>query len=137
MPEREALRLPGVIAALTDAVVIGVPIKTSTLNGVDSLYSIVQMPSGIPVATVAINGAQNAGILAAQILALADPELKSELTEFRKELKAAVEERRISLKTWDIASIWNRCRIDIQKENNLINTKKWRKKISTFFNCSG
>lgn len=93
-----AAHLPGVIAALTDAVVIGVPIKTSTLSGVDSLYSIVQMPSGIPVATVAINGAQNAGILAAQILALANPELKSALTEFRKELKAAVERKADKLK---------------------------------------
>jgi 5-(carboxyamino)imidazole ribonucleotide mutase len=86
-----AAHLPGVIAAFTTIPVIGVPIKTSTLHGVDSLYSIVQMPSGIPVATVAINGAKNAGILAAQILALKYPELKVKFAAFRKELAEQVE----------------------------------------------
>jgi 5-(carboxyamino)imidazole ribonucleotide mutase len=88
-----AAHLPGVIAAFTTLPVIGVPIKTSTLNGLDSLYSIVQMPSGIPVATVAINGAKNAGILAAQILALKYPEIKKKIIGFKKEMAEQVEEK--------------------------------------------
>jgi len=88
-----AAHLPGVIAAYTTLPVIGVPIKTSTLNGLDSLYSIVQMPSGIPVATVAINGAKNAGILAAQILALKYPEIKRKIFEFKQEMADQVEEK--------------------------------------------
>lgn len=88
-----AAHLPGVIAAFTTIPVIGVPIKTSTLNGVDSLYSIVQMPSGIPVATVAINGAKNAGILAAEILAIKYPEIKEKIKEFKNQLAAQVEEK--------------------------------------------
>ena len=83
--------LPGVIAALTTLPVIGVPIKTSKLSGLDSLLSIVQMPDGIPVATVAINGARNAGILAAQIIAVADSKVSSELQKFKGTLKAKVE----------------------------------------------
>ena len=71
----KAAHLPGMCAALFPMPVIGIPMKTSDLGGVDSLYSIVQMPSGIPVATVAINGGTNAGILAAKILAAYDPEL--------------------------------------------------------------
>ena len=67
---------------------IGVPIKTSDLGGVDSLYSIVQMPKGVPVATVAINGAHNAAILAAQILALSDKKLHQRLTAFKDSLKS-------------------------------------------------
>jgi len=81
-----AAHLPGVAASHTTLPVIGVPLEGSALNGVDSLYSIVQMPSGIPVATVAIGsaGAKNAAILAAEILALNDPGLKEKLTAFRK-----------------------------------------------------
>ncbi len=79
-----AAHLAGVIAASTPIPVIGVPIKTSTLNGVDSLYSIVQMPPGIPVATVGIGSAKNAGILAAQILALQDVAIAQKLNAFRE-----------------------------------------------------
>ena len=68
-----AAHLPGMAAAITELPVIGVPVKSSALSGEDSLLSIVQMPGGVPVATVAINGAKNAGILAAQILGVADP----------------------------------------------------------------
>ncbi|MBW6459502.1 MAG: 5-(carboxyamino)imidazole ribonucleotide mutase [Bacteroidales bacterium] len=81
-----AAHLPGVIAAMTPLPVIGVPIKAS-LDGLDSLLAIVQMPPGIPVATVAINGARNAGILAAQILATGDPQLMSKMIQFKDELK--------------------------------------------------
>jgi 5-(carboxyamino)imidazole ribonucleotide mutase len=79
-----AAHLPGMVAALTILPVIGVPIKTSTLNGIDSLYSIVQMPRGIVVATVAIGNAENAGLLAVQILAIKDKELSKKLLEFKK-----------------------------------------------------
>mgnify|MGYP001103685344 CR=1 FL=1 len=75
----KAAHLPGMCAAIFPLPVIGIPMKTSDLGGVDSLYSIVQMPSGIPVATVAINGGKNAGILAAKILAASDPELLEKL----------------------------------------------------------
>ena len=85
-----AAHLPGMAAAIFTLPVIGVPIHTKTLSGVDSLYSIVQMPSGIPVATVAINGGANAGILAAKILAASDPELLAKLKAYKEELKAQV-----------------------------------------------
>jgi 5-(carboxyamino)imidazole ribonucleotide mutase len=81
-----AAHLPGVIAAMTPLPVIGVPIKGS-LEGLDSLLAIVQMPPGIPVATVAINGARNAGILAAQIIAAGDPGMMKKLVRFKEELK--------------------------------------------------
>ena len=83
----KAAHLPGMCAALFPMPVIGVPMKTSDLGGVDSLYSIVQMPSGIPVATVAINGGKNAGILAAKILAASDPELLQKLKDYSEEMK--------------------------------------------------
>ncbi len=83
-----AAALPGVIAAHTTLPVIGVPIGGGPLNGVDALYAIVQMPKGIPVATVGISNARNAGILAVQILALADPALAEKLTEYREKMKA-------------------------------------------------
>ncbi|MCQ2538016.1 MAG: 5-(carboxyamino)imidazole ribonucleotide mutase [Lachnospiraceae bacterium] len=86
-----AAHLPGMCAAIFPLPVIGVPIKTSTLSGVDSLYSIVQMPSGIPVATVAIDGGANAGILAAKILATDNDELLAKLKAYKDELKAGVE----------------------------------------------
>ena len=83
----KAAHLPGMCAALFPMPVIGIPMKTSDLGGVDSLYSIVQMPSGIPVATVAINGGKNAGILAAKILATSDPELLSRLKAYSEKMK--------------------------------------------------
>jgi 5-(carboxyamino)imidazole ribonucleotide mutase len=85
-----AAHLPGMAAALTPLPVIGVPVKTSALGGQDSLLSIVQMPAGVPVATVAINGAKNAGILAAQILATADPDLLGRVAAYKKALEAMV-----------------------------------------------
>ncbi|MBQ9119870.1 MAG: 5-(carboxyamino)imidazole ribonucleotide mutase [Lachnospiraceae bacterium] len=85
-----AAHLPGMAAAIFPLPVIGVPIHTKALGGVDSLYSIVQMPSGIPVATVAIDGGANAGILAAKILATSDPELLQKLKDYKDELKSAV-----------------------------------------------
>ena len=83
----KAAHLPGMCAAIFSMPVIGIPMKTSDLGGVDSLYSIVQMPSGIPVATVAINGGANAGILAAKILAASDAELLAKLKEYSESLK--------------------------------------------------
>src|SRR5574344_135071 len=80
-----AAHLPGMAAAMTSLPVIGVPIKSKALNGLDSLLSIVQMPSGIPVATMAINGAKNAGLYAISILALGNAELSAKLEAFRKE----------------------------------------------------
>ncbi|MCD8220999.1 MAG: 5-(carboxyamino)imidazole ribonucleotide mutase [Clostridiales bacterium] len=86
----KAAHLPGMCAALFPLPVIGIPMKTSDLGGVDSLYSIVQMPSGIPVATVAINGGQNAGILAAKILAASDDALLVRIKEYLDNLKEDV-----------------------------------------------
>ena len=80
-----AAHLPGVIAALTTLPVIGIPVKSKALNGLDSLLSIVQMPSGIPVATMAIDGAKNAALYAVQILALKDETLAARLKEFRQQ----------------------------------------------------
>jgi phosphoribosylaminoimidazole carboxylase len=88
-----AAHLPGMVAALTPLPVIGVPVKTSTLSGVDSLYSIVQMPRGVPVATVAIGNAQNAGLLAARILAAYDPALLRQLLDFQLQSEAEVEDK--------------------------------------------
>lgn len=88
-----AAHLPGVIAAMTTLPVIGVPIKTKSLDGIDSLLSIVQMPSGVPVATVAIDGARNAGILATQILAVSDEKLSDKLVDFKAKLKQSVEKK--------------------------------------------
>ncbi|SCW39207.1 5-(carboxyamino)imidazole ribonucleotide mutase [Ruminococcaceae bacterium YRB3002] len=88
-----AAHLGGVLAANTILPVIGVPCKGGALNGVDALYATVQMPTGIPVATVAIDGGSNAAILACQILALGDEELSGKLSEYKKSLEASVEER--------------------------------------------
>ena len=85
-----AAHLPGIFAAVNTCPVIGVPIYSKTLNGIDSLYSIVQMPSGIPVATVAINGAKNAAILAAQIIGVSDENIRNKLADFKSGLKDAV-----------------------------------------------
>lgn len=81
-----AAHLPGVTAAYTPLPVIGVPIKSRSLDGLDSLLSIVQMPSGVPVATVAINGAKNAGILATQIISTGNADLQKKIIEFKKKL---------------------------------------------------
>jgi len=85
-----AAHLPGMLASLTCIPVIGVPVESKTLKGVDSLLSIVQMPAGIPVATVAINGGKNAGLLAIQILSLFDEDLKAKMERFRESLHAQV-----------------------------------------------
>ncbi len=85
-----AAHLPGMVAAMTELPVIGVPVHTKALGGVDSLYSIVQMPPGIPVATVAINGALNAGLLAAKILATNDEDLTAKITTYSKKLENMV-----------------------------------------------
>ena len=89
----KAAHLPGMCAALFPMPVIGIPMKTSDLGRVDSLYSIVQMPSGIPVATVAINGGLNAGILAAKILATSDEKLLEKLEAYSEEMKQSVVEK--------------------------------------------
>jgi 5-(carboxyamino)imidazole ribonucleotide mutase len=86
----KAAHLPGVIAAFTVLPVIGLPIKSSFMDGFDSLLSIVQMPSGIPVATVAVNGGDNAGILAAQILSVKYPEVRERLKAFREKMRQDV-----------------------------------------------
>ena len=88
-----AAHLPGMVAAISPLPVVGVPIKTSALSGQDSLLSIVQMPGGVPVATVAINGAKNAGILAAQILGTSDPKIQQKVVDFKGDMQAVVEAR--------------------------------------------
>ncbi|GAB4282122.1 MAG: 5-(carboxyamino)imidazole ribonucleotide mutase [Oscillatoriaceae cyanobacterium] len=88
-----AAHLPGMVASLTPLPVIGVPVPSRHLNGVDSLYSIVQMPAGIPVATVAIGNAKNAGLLAVQILASHQPELLKQVMEYRHSLANSVLEK--------------------------------------------
>ncbi len=89
----KAAHLGGVIAAYTTLPVIALPIKSSLMDGLDSLLSMVQMPSGIPVATVAVNGADNAGILAVQMLALSDKSLSDKLKQFKADMTKAVEEK--------------------------------------------
>ena len=88
-----AAHLPGMVAAFTELPVVGVPVVATHLNGEDSLLSIVQMPKGVPVATVAINGAYNAGLLAAQIVATADEHLRDRIAVYKKELASQVVER--------------------------------------------
>jgi len=88
-----AAHLPGMVASLTPLPVIGVPVATQPLQGVDSLYSIVQMPAGIPVATVAIGNAKNAGLLAVQILATSQPELLERVQHYRQSLSQSVMEK--------------------------------------------
>ena len=92
-----AAHLPGMTAAMTVLPVIGVPVQTKALGGVDSLYSICQMPPGIPVATVAINGALNAGLLAAKIVAIGDEELSVRIEEYAKSLETMVEKKAAKL----------------------------------------
>ena len=93
-----AAHLPGMVAAITPLPVIGVPVKTSSLSGQDSLLSIVQMPPGVPVATVAINGARNAGILAAQILGASDPAVRERIVAFKRDLEIMVLEKAARMK---------------------------------------
>lgn len=93
-----AAALPGVIAANTTLPVIGVPVKGSVLDGVDALYSIIQMPPGIPVATVAINGAMNAAILTVQMLSLSDEALASQFAVYKENLKKKIEKANEELK---------------------------------------
>ena len=88
-----AAHLAGVIASFTTLPVIGVPIKSKNLDGVDSLFSTVQMPPGIPVATVAINGAKNAGLLAIEILATSDKNLEKKLVKYKKKMNLEVKEK--------------------------------------------
>ncbi|MCK5523909.1 MAG: 5-(carboxyamino)imidazole ribonucleotide mutase [Thiomargarita sp.] len=88
-----AAHLPGMIAAITPCPVIGVPVKTSALQGLDSLLSIVQMPGGVPVATVAINNAKNAGILAAQIIGVKNPEIRNQVKQYKAGLEKTVSEK--------------------------------------------
>ncbi|MDH6061586.1 5-(carboxyamino)imidazole ribonucleotide mutase [Chrysosporum bergii ANA360D] len=92
-----AAHLPGMVASLTPLPVIGVPVPTRNLQGVDSLYSIVQMPGGIPVATVAIGNAKNAGLLAVQIMATHQPELLEKVQKYRQTLSESVIAKQIKL----------------------------------------
>lgn len=101
--------LPGVTAALTTLPVIGVPIHTKSLGGVDSLYSIVQMPSGIPVATVAIDGAKNAAILAASILSISDPSIAEKLSKYKADLANSVREKAARLETVGYKEYLDKC----------------------------
>ncbi|MTI70119.1 MAG: 5-(carboxyamino)imidazole ribonucleotide mutase [Firmicutes bacterium] len=89
----KAAHLPGVLAGVTILPVIGLPIKSSTMDGLDSLLSIVQMPKGVPVATVAINGSLNAALLAIEILSVKYPELREKLKNYREEMKVQVDEK--------------------------------------------
>ncbi len=92
-----AAHLPGVLASFTTIPVIGVPISAGALKGIDALYAIVQMPKGIPVATVAIDGAENAALLAIQILALQDKKMQEQLIAYKKQMARAVEDKNESL----------------------------------------
>ena len=94
-----AAHLPGMLAAVTPLPVIGVPVPLAHLDGMDSLLSIVQMPAGVPVATVAVGAARNAGLLAVRILAAADEDLQRRMTEFQANLKAAAQAKGAALRT--------------------------------------
>lgn len=93
----KAAHLPGVLAAFTPLPVIGIPIKSSTMDGLDSLLSIVQMPSGIPVATVAIDGSENAALLAVQILSTGHPALREKMKDYKRKMAEKVEEKNAAL----------------------------------------
>ncbi|MGP3535488.1 5-(carboxyamino)imidazole ribonucleotide mutase [Microbacterium sp. RD1] len=93
-----AAHLPGMLASVTALPVIGVPVQLATLDGLDSLLSIVQMPGGIPVATVSINGAKNAGLLAARILGVSDAALGDRIEQYARDLEGQVEEKNRRLK---------------------------------------
>lgn len=93
----KAAHLPGVLASFTPLPVIGIPVKSSTMDGLDSLLSIVQMPTGIPVATVAIDGADNAALLAIQIMSGAYPEFREKMREYKRDLARKVEQKNTKL----------------------------------------
>jgi 5-(carboxyamino)imidazole ribonucleotide mutase len=95
----KAAHLPGIMAGITPLPVIGIPIQTSFQGGLDSLLSIVQMPSGVPVATVAVNGAENAGILAAQMLSIKYPEIRQKMKAYKATLNDQVIEKNKKLQT--------------------------------------
>jgi len=97
-----AAHLPGMTASITPLPVIGVPIKTKSLKGVDSLLSIMQMPGGVPVATVAINNAKNAGILAAKILGIRYPEIRRKVKKYKEKLKKEVKEKAKKLEKYGL-----------------------------------
>jgi 5-(carboxyamino)imidazole ribonucleotide mutase len=103
----KAAHLPGVIASHTVVPVIGVPIKSSTLDGMDSLLSIVQMPSGIPVATVAVNGSENAALLAIEMLSLRYDTLRQRLQKHREDMKLKVEEKDRIIKE-EVQKLWKK-----------------------------
>ncbi|MGI5891607.1 MAG: 5-(carboxyamino)imidazole ribonucleotide mutase [Bacillota bacterium] len=103
-----AAHLAGVIAALTALPVIGVPIKTDSLGGLDSLYSMVQMPSGIPVATVAINGAKNAAILAMQIIGIKDAAVRAKVHQFKAQMAQQVEAKDSKLQSMGAKAYLNK-----------------------------
>ena len=111
----DAAHLPGMIASLTHLPVIGVPVKTTALSGVDSLYSICQMPKGVPVATVAINNSYNAGLLAAKILALEDPDINQKVIMFMKNQTENVEKK---INNWE--TIFNKNNYDYKTSINEI-----------------
>lgn len=94
-----AAHLPGMVASLTPLPVVGVPVQSKALNGLDSLYSIVQMPPGIPVATMAINGARNAGIMAARILAAQDEDIRNRVEAFNRSMNDAVMDKASKLES--------------------------------------
>lgn len=94
----KAAHLAGVLAGVTPLPVIGIPAKSSTMDGLDSLLSVVQMPKGVPVATVAINGGENGGLLAVQMLSIKYPELRKKFKDYKKEIAKAVEEMDNQLK---------------------------------------
>lgn len=93
----KAAHLPGVLAAYTALPVIGIPVKSSPFDGLDALFSIVQMPQGIPVATVAVDGSENAALLAAQMLSIAHPAIREKIKEYKKNLAVKVEEKNLAL----------------------------------------
>ena len=94
-----AAHLPGMLAAVTPLPVIGVPVPLAHLDGMDSLLSVVQMPAGVPVATVAVGGARNAGLLAVRILAAADDELRARMLAFQEQLRATAQAKGAALRT--------------------------------------
>ena len=96
-----AAHLPGMVAAFSPLPVIGVPVKSSNMSGIDSLYSIVQMPPGVPVATVAINGAKNAGILAAQIIGSSNTEVLQRVSNYKRKMESEVLDKASKLESMD------------------------------------
>lgn len=103
-----AAHLPGMVASVTDLPVIGVPIKTKSLDGLDSLLSIAQMPNGVPVATVAINGARNAGILACEILGIKHDNIAKKITKYKESMRKEVEKKASKLESKGFRRYLNR-----------------------------